>query len=266
VGPSDGRWGALPKFDHPPVVEVALGVEFVPMPQLGVVRLVKLHQMWSATYPKVLEQPALPPSPAPQGSLLEGMGLTIGTGVGPVRLWMLTEDEHTLLQVQHDRLILNWRTLAGSKYPSYAELRAQFLDRWNDLTLALEDLGPLRPSAAEATFVNLIDAPGPPGDLSSVIKSASEAAPALGSMSLLTSRVQYLSSVDEGVPGQQTITAERGPGADLGLTVATRVSLSGDSLGATHIVDALDAAHAMGVLGFTAITTDEMHRAWGRTL
>lgn len=262
----NAKWGALPRFDKPPVVEVAVGLSFVPIPQLGVVELVQLHQGWQDRYPKVVEQLPIPPSAPPDGSVLAGTGLTIGTGVGPVRLWMLTPDEHILLQVQHDRLILNWRALAGGRYPSYDEMRAEFLARWSELVSAVEDLGPVHAGAAEVTFVNLIKAPGGDGELAPVLISAGEVRlPEM--VSLGSSQAQYIGSVElEGKPvGQLAVTAARARGTDVTLTVVARVNLPANVRTTDQITDALDTAHAVAVLGFAEITTPEMHTAWGRT-
>jgi hypothetical protein len=40
----------------------SLAVEFLQLPGLGAVELVKLHELWGDQFPKLREQPALPPS------------------------------------------------------------------------------------------------------------------------------------------------------------------------------------------------------------
>jgi uncharacterized protein (TIGR04255 family) len=267
VGTRHSPWGELPKFKHPPVVEVAVAVEFVPQPGLDVIRLVQLHQEWRDTFPGVQAQPPLPPAPPAQGSVLAGVGLQINTGPMPVRLWMLSEDEHLLLQVQHDRLILNWRRFSDAEYPSYDKLREEFKTRWGAFTEFLSDLGPLRPVVAEVTFVNLI--PPPAGadvaDPTSVLTST-RAVPLPEVARLTASRAQYVCAVQptEGFAGDLVVTAEPSDNKSMALTVVTRLNLPGDFPDTSQIMDALDTAHDLCVLGFADITTPAMHKAWGR--
>ena len=44
---------SLPSFTSPPVVEVAVGVEFLQLPGLGAVELVGLHDIWRRDFPKI---------------------------------------------------------------------------------------------------------------------------------------------------------------------------------------------------------------------
>ena len=73
--PVDGR---LPSFASPPVVEVAVVVEFLQLPGLGAVELVKLHELWRDRFPKLREQSALPPSPPVGASASFQFQFTLG--------------------------------------------------------------------------------------------------------------------------------------------------------------------------------------------
>jgi hypothetical protein len=85
---------------------------------------------------------------------------------------MLAEDEAELLQLQHDRLILNWRRLGEGAYPSYEALRARFSARWQEFLGAIADAGHVRPTIVEVTFVNTLPATAGWAALSEVIASA----------------------------------------------------------------------------------------------
>ncbi len=52
-----------PSFDRPPLVEVALGVEFSPVPGFGAVELVRFADLLHDRYPLVQEYPLLLPDP-----------------------------------------------------------------------------------------------------------------------------------------------------------------------------------------------------------
>ena len=110
-------------FAKSPVVEVAVGVEFLQLPGLSAVRMVQLHDLWGKDFRGLQEQPALPPTAPIDGQ--GGFQFQIGNVLPPLRLWMLSDTEDELLQLQNDRLFLNWRkTSEGDpRYPRYPHLR-----------------------------------------------------------------------------------------------------------------------------------------------
>lgn len=241
-----------------------MGIEFVPLQALGVVQLVQQHSLWSDAYPKVVEQPALPPSVAPQGTVLTSVGLTFGS-MPEVRLWMLTEDEHMLLQLQHDRLILNWRKLGGDRYPSFAKMMPEFLLRWQQFATSVQNLGPLRPAIADVTFVNQIYSETTPADLSEILVSANPIlVPEFAK--LQETRAQVVCQVTHPGAGQGhlVIRAEPGAAETVQLTLTTRLGLPGDEPDLEAVKTAIEAAHATGVLAFTQATTSKMHETWRR--
>jgi uncharacterized protein (TIGR04255 family) len=250
------------------VIEVAVGVEFVPLTELGAVRLVGLHERWRADYPSVQEQPALPPGPPP-GTVLAPLSFQMSFTLPPLRLWMLAADERTLIQAQHDRLILNWRRLDDSSdaYPRYRTLKPEFSHRWVDFVAYARELGltQLRPAVAEVTFVNRIPSPDGRKDLSGVLATA-VASTLPGHM--LQTRVQHLVDVSApGLPAQMLINAgpdDNDPG-DAAVTVTTRVGLQAEPEDMDTILKALDYAHDTGVRGFSQVTDPSMHKLWGRT-
>ena len=102
------RGPALPSFERPPVVEVAVGVHFLQLPGLNTVALLRLAQMWVTRFPIVREQPASPPPGLPVGPII----FQVQNALPPLRYWLLTDDESLLVQIQHDRLLLNWRQVS----------------------------------------------------------------------------------------------------------------------------------------------------------
>jgi uncharacterized protein (TIGR04255 family) len=254
----------LPKFEQPPVIEVAIAIEFVPLPKLGVVHLVGLAQQWIDEFPQVQEQVALPAQPDP-GALLDATGLQFFQGIQPIRLWLLQPDQHLLIQIQHDRLVLNWRRQddMGSAYPSYDFLRAEYATKWTEFYayITSRDLGLVRPAVAEVIFVNNI--PLDTADLSPVLTSLRP--PTLSTGSVLATSFQQAVAVESAQgQGRLTIAANYVPAEKfLNLTLTTRVGLS-DGIGDDSILEALDFAHDVDVAAFVDITTPAMHARWRR--
>jgi len=148
----------LPSFDRPPVVEVAVGVYFLQLPDLTAVALVRLiDDLWQSGFPRIVEQPGAPPLSAPGRP--PAIAFQLQTGIPPMRLWSLTEDETSLIQVQHDRLLLNWRKIKDDDpYPRYRRLHEDFARIWREFSNYVEDrdYGVLQPSVAEVSFFNRV--------------------------------------------------------------------------------------------------------------
>jgi len=149
----------LPEFDAPPVVEVALGVQFRPVFGLRPIELADLREQWRADYPIVQEQPPLPPqfeAPTPGPPQVQFV-------VGPAlqtRVWFLNELRTELVQLQHDRLTVNWRQAnPDTAYPRYPHVRDAFERRFGQLQAFITDrhLGELGVTQAEVTYINAIE-------------------------------------------------------------------------------------------------------------
>lgn len=96
----------FPSLARPPIVEVVAGLLFDPLPLDGLL----LGVYWDrrkADFPKHSLQPAL----------VEGPRLILGNH--PFRAMLESEDGVLLLQLQHDRLYLNWRA-RGTDYPRFS--------------------------------------------------------------------------------------------------------------------------------------------------
>src|SRR6266436_4791123 len=95
----------LPRFQKPPVSEVALGVQFPAV--LNPVHLGLYYQRVKARFPKLQVQPPVPPSFETFGaSPTMTFSIQLQPGLQP-RMWFLSEDETSLIQLQSDRLIFN---------------------------------------------------------------------------------------------------------------------------------------------------------------
>jgi uncharacterized protein (TIGR04255 family) len=152
----------LPDYERPPLVEVVLSAQFVPLPRLTIAHLGLLWARFRAEFPVVEERP-------PLGQVVE----TFDAGSAPQaevsfkvmdrppspRLWFLKDDQSELIQVQENRLIHNWRKMgAGDAYPRYERIRDRFRAELVQFESFLSDegLGEFTPDQAEVTYVNHI--------------------------------------------------------------------------------------------------------------
>ena len=118
---SSGRATAWP-------TQGALGIQFRPLFGLRAVELAGLRERWRPSYPLVQELLPLPPT-------IEAAGpAPVAFSLGPAfqsRLWFLDDRQAELVQLQHDRLTVNWRkSTEDTVYPRYAHLRQVFVDRF----------------------------------------------------------------------------------------------------------------------------------------
>jgi uncharacterized protein (TIGR04255 family) len=266
----DGEMGeavlseALPSFENPPVVEVAVGVHFLQLPGLNTIALGRLAEMWRARYPVAQEQPALPPMVPGGGPMIT---FQLQTSLPPLRLWLLTEDESSLVQVQHDRLLVNWRQVnTGDPYPRYRVLRKDFTALWSEFEryLAAADYGVLQPSLAEVSFFNRI-AIGAAGELPGIVTALNPGWALDGQSATSLQLEREVRGPSGEAQGNQNIAL--GYRRELGfaqMEISTRVRIDAESGDDAAILNALDAAHHAGVLTFDEITTESAHAAWGK--
>lgn len=152
----------LPDFRKPPLVEVALSLQFEPLDRLTTAHIGLLWQRFRSTLPRVEEHPPLDP-------VLEVDGpprpprVEVSFGAPPMpRVWFANKARTTLIQVQRDRFIHNWRkATATSEYPRYKRLRSEFREELNVLAFFLRDegLGELAIDQCEITYVNHVVVP-----------------------------------------------------------------------------------------------------------
>jgi uncharacterized protein (TIGR04255 family) len=259
-----GRGANLPSFKYPPVIEVAVGIHFLQMPGLNTVALIRLADMWRERYPKVQDQPALPPA-TPVGG---GAVFTFQLQNSPPaqRFWLLAEDDSRLVQIQHDRLLLNWRKVKDDDpYPRYDALRQDFSELWSDFVGYVSGgaYGVFQPSLTEVSFFNRIpvsSAAEVPGVIAALNPQWQLDGHRATSMQLERGLADH-----SDVFGRQNITLGYRP--ELGfiqLEISSLVRIDAESADSEAILAALDQAHDVDVLTFDQITTDSAHTVWGK--
>jgi uncharacterized protein (TIGR04255 family) len=255
----------LPSFDRPPVIEVAVGVHFLRLPGLNTVGLVRLvDDLWRSRYPRTVEQPLSPPlSPPGRGPML---AFQLQAGSPPIRLWSLTEDESMLIQVQHDRLLLNWRKVKDDDpYPRYKRLRGDFAEVWQEFSSYVGDhdyYGVLQPSVAEVSFFNRV----PMGSATEIPTFVKALNPEWSLSGQIATAYQLEREITDLLSaGHQNIALNYRPENEhTQLEISTRIEVDTATGETSEVLDSLDTAHRIGVLTFDAVTTENAHSAWGR--
>ncbi len=170
-----------------------------------------------------------------------------------MRLWFEFEDGF-LIQLQSDRLVVNWRAGDDRSYPRYPAVRKRFVSAWQDLLETLE--APPQVTQIEVTYVNL------------VTHGAGDVFTGWGSTPLLqqTSGQQQVSS-DTHVPlgGTQRAVRRTAAQATSGPPPETRLTLSvfAEVTDTAQLMEPVDAARWHIVERFRDVTTAKMHEEWG---
>lgn len=202
------------------------------------------------------------------------VSLNFNIGVSPPspRYWFQSDDGTDLIQVQPDWFACNWRKVGpDAKYSNWAARRG-FFERYLTQFLGyLDTIGvdQLRPRQCEVTYINHIQRNGVWATHADVGKVFSDVAPNPSDVGRLE-EWKYVAKYyfnDEGVEGRLHVAVEPvyqvqtdEPAFALNLT-ARGAPLENSIEG---IMGFLDAGRSWIVRTFDLITTDEMHRAWGK--
>lgn len=152
----------LPEFEEPPVVEVAISLQFRPLDGLRSPQLGLLWKIFRAEgYSRIEEHGELEPAFEEfEAAALPKIGVRVQTfddAPPPPRVWFLNEPQNELIQVQRDRLVVNWRGGAQMEpYPRYVHIIERFRTALDSLTgfVDSENLGSMVPTQCEITYVN----------------------------------------------------------------------------------------------------------------
>lgn len=151
----------LPEFDNPPVIEVALSVQFERL-SLSAAHLGLVWEKFRGRFPVIQEMPELEAALERFDPPEKGVpGVRVEVGSMPIpRFWFINEAGSELVQVQRDRFIRNWRKTEGQpNYPRYDNLRTAFDSDWEIFAsfASQESNAQLVPNQCEVTYVNIIE-------------------------------------------------------------------------------------------------------------
>lgn len=268
----------LPDFANPPVVEVALSVQFDPLRSLRAPQIGRFGQEFRDRFPVTEEHAGIDPVIERFGAA-EGRQGAVRVELLPAhsvpRCWFLNPAGTELIQVQQDRLIHNWRKVGDAAYPRYKHVRGEFageLDRFRAF-LQREKLGELRPNQCEVTYLNQItpsQAGGSIGELDKVITvfqpGYSDDFLSTPEEASLTARYVIPDAAGEPL-GRLHVSVEPVHRASddqpiFLMNLTARGRPVGESIeGALAF---LDLGREWVVRGFASITMQSMHRTWRR--
>ncbi|MCY4294356.1 MAG: TIGR04255 family protein [Acidimicrobiaceae bacterium] len=269
---------ALPEYERPPVVEVALAVEFEQAVRFRTLDLGRLAAEWAGSLPKADERPPLPRMDWPGDDLVESLLDDLfdnAERVVPPRLWLQNDAGDQVVQIQQDRLVVNWRKEGSGAYPRYKVVRERLQDAWQRLERVCGDLGHDEPTPdmCEIQYINNI---GIDEGWQSSQDTARLLVPWRGVSDNSFIPAKHLCqfslhclfpedregwlNVDSWTTSEPEKDNINATSMMLNLT-ARGHALSNDLESA---LDFFDVAHRWIVLGFTAVTSSEAHSIWGR--
>ena len=158
LDPLERRPDHLPEFGAPPVQEVLIGIHFNPIYGLHQAHIGSFWERIRGDYPRVQDHETLPRQ-VTYPDVQPVLDLTLSNTMPPLRAWLLSEDSTTLVQLQHDRLVHNWRN-RGAPYLRFQAHLRKFLLVYEQLIQALDSFRLPQPRSThiEVAYVNLVDA------------------------------------------------------------------------------------------------------------
>jgi uncharacterized protein (TIGR04255 family) len=263
----------LPDFQQPPVDEVALSIQFPPIPGFNVQHYGLYFQRTRKEYPRFDVQPPITNlrEQFGKGHIGRQLGLTL-VDAPEVRAWYLDESGSRLIQIQRDRFVHNWRKVTGNEaYPRYPSIRESLEKEWLRFCEFLRDERLERPKVnqCEVLYVNNIEYGkgwNGFGELEKVIATLSTPKPKnrfLPSPERVSMQVVYRLEEDAGrlyVQFNPVIRARDGTEVlQMSLTARGAPKSSSNE----DVFAWLDLGRKWVVRGFADFTTPEMHRVWG---
>lgn len=268
----------LPEFQRPPLVEVALAVQFERLDALRTVDLGLIWELYRDRYPRCEEMPPLNPiverfgSRAPIGSEVQ---IEVLSGPSMPRLWFLDSGGSGLIQVQPDRFAYNWRARDGEAYPRYPEVRDRFLREFELFRgfVARQFSAPVLPDMCEISYINIVT-PGSggyrSGRLGTVLTCFQQtysddylAEPESANLDL-----RYVIGGAEGAPGGRLHVSAKPvvSRADGEQKLLLELVARGEPSGRTSdgVLDFFNFGREVIVRAFASLTTPQMHGMWGR--
>lgn len=275
--PNASHVGGSPRFRKPPVIEVAISVQFRALERFGLVDYGLLWEHWRDRYPLTKHQPPLAPVTEVFGSRRPRVEAIRVEPVEPLgRCWYHTVAGDRLLQVQPDRFILNWQKADGApEYPSYEVLRKEF-ERALDEFLAFvheRDLGAFEATQCEVIYVNHLERgrewtePQDIADVLAPLSGSRSRGASLPPVEDIRLAWQYRYDVGGRPFGRLHVLLNSAERVQDGvpLFVLQMLARGAPSAGNPSAVLAFaDQAHAWITRAFADLTTTDMHSIWER--
>ncbi|MCA3556109.1 TIGR04255 family protein [Aestuariivirga sp.] len=257
-----------PVFEKPPLIEVALSVQFRQKPNFVGAHAGLFWERIKAPYAVAQEHPRLGPIDEVFGTN-QMSTIQFHAGFSGNRHWFLTNDGSSLVQLQKDRLALNWRRLTTNDvYPRFEALSQEF-DRLFELLdgfFVELHMDQCEVNMCEVTYINQWFFES--GEkFSDAVRDWLTLAPShSASLEMETASIaaRYLVSLDGGTPigrlyvNVSPISSNTGAqGVNLEITCRVRPTAA-----ERQHVHGLALAHEKAVTTFQEITSDEAQQKW----
>ncbi len=257
-------------FRNPPLIEVIMGMQFSnPLNY----RTLDLADFWTAldrtTFPSYTEMSPLDPYVPENMQVIEMSRLPKLR-----RIWFESEKKQALIQVQQDRFIYNWRRPVHNMenencYPRYEKVKGSFLSYYKIFkgTMNNKNIENIIPSFLELTYVNFIDLPK--NGLYEINNIFKDIAWKTDDRCIQTpERIdhKYFFRIAD-LPITLTIhlsTTQSIHDGKIGLSYELSARGPFNSLSETDVIDWFDNANLWITHSFTDMTTQYMHKKWGK--
>jgi uncharacterized protein (TIGR04255 family) len=265
----------LPEFDKPPVVEVVLSVQFEALAHFRTAQVGLLWQKFRQQFPKLGEEPPIPPAIERFGTSPVRIGIRFETFEVPplARVLFINETEDQLIQVQPGRFLHNWRKNKDvTPYPRYGVICGAFLAELAIFQQFVNDenLGAVQINQCEITYVNHIEPEsvwGNHGDARKILRLFAEE-PNLEFLPHpedVALQMKHTIRLDGNIVGRLHTSLQPGWRKVKSTPIyVLELTARGAPIG-TGIVGAkafFDIGHEWIVRGFKDMTTSTMHLAW----
>ena len=268
----------MPDYANPPVVETVLGVQFDRLP----LKNAHLGAFWktldASLWPTVMDAPLLPSQHERFDATAWERAVRLQLTEDPAgRAQIRNADANRMIQLQKNRLHLNWLGTQGDTYPRYDSVRTEFVTVLNQFAefVSQEKLGEFRPNQWEVTYVNQI----PQGTVWTTPADWGFFRP-LGTMPTIEGVIEGESFAGEWhfvMPdkrGRLHINWQHGKEAErdrpeaserkvIRLTLTARGSLAEVGDAGDRILEGLDLGRATIVRSFRSLMSEDANRYWG---
>jgi uncharacterized protein (TIGR04255 family) len=252
----------VPKFENPPIVEKLMGVQFRSLETWSVPHFGLFWQTIKSEFPEFAVQPPL----VQPGFYSEEFAEL------PIRCWFFNEAEKKLIQVQQDRFLFNWqKPNEYAEYPHHEAIRPEFESAWGNFVSFLSKNQIESPivEQCEITYVNHLEK----GrewkdweDLPHILRpwSGETSSPLLSRPALVTLQAHYPESRVKGTIIISVAPAIRDEDSKELLQLRITVVGKPNSQSIEDMLAWFDAGRDVAVRSFSGLTTQEMHKIWGR--
>jgi uncharacterized protein (TIGR04255 family) len=263
----------LPEYEHPPLDEVVIGVQFEPLKDFHAVHLGRFWSRIRDRYPFTEDQAPIPaqielaePVPAPTSP-------DIAIGFPMPRCWFLDSTKNELLQLQSDRFLRNWRQISGTDvYPRFATLIDAFRRDWDEFQAFLQQEKLDRPSVnqCELTYINNLSSgegwtdPSEVAKVFTVVRSAAKQDAFLPPPEVFSWDARYKLPDNRGRLRIKMHPAFRGRDLKVILTLNLTARGAPEAITPEGIFGWFGLAHEWIVRAFDELTDPGMHKLWGK--